>query len=244
MRLLGILGGLSPESTVEYYRLLNRAAEERVGPRHSHPVLIHSVDFGAIHELQHAGRWAEAGELLAHAARGLEAAGAEAVLLATNTMHYVAPAIEAAITVPFLHIVDPTGAALRAAGVRRAGLLGTAFTMELPFWRERLEQRFGVEVLVPGADDRAMVHRVIFDELARGRCEPRSRADYVAAIERLRDAGAEAVILGCTEIGLLIAPTDSPLPTFDTAALHVAAAVEFSMAGGALPSPQATAGVV
>jgi aspartate racemase len=227
MRYLGLLGGMSWESTAEYYRLVNRAVAERCGGLHSAPLLVHSVDFARIAAMQAAGDWAGAGAVLARAAAGLERAGAEGVVLCTNTMHQVAPAIEAAIRVPLIHIVDVTGAALRVAGVRRAGLLGTRYTMELPFWRERLAERAGVDLVVPGAEDRALVHRVIYEELVKGRVEPRSRAAYVDVIRRLGDAGAEAAILGCTEIGLLIGPADSPLPAFDTTALHAAAAVDF-----------------
>src|SRR5690349_7976126 len=231
MRTLGLIGGMSWESTAEYYRLLNRAVAERRGGLHSAPLLVHSVDFAPVAAMQAAGDWAGAGAALARAAAGLERAGAEALVLCTNTMHHVAPAIERAIAVPLLHVVDVTGAALRAAGVRRAGLLGTRYTMELPFWRDRLAERAGVDLVVPDAEDRALVHRVIYEELVRGRVEPRSRAAYVDVIRRLGDAGAEAVVLGCTEIGLLVGAADSPLPAFDTTALHAAAAAEFILGG-------------
>jgi aspartate racemase len=227
MRYIGLLGGMSWESTAEYYRLLNRGVAKRAGGLHSAPLILHSVDFAEIAELQRAGDWATAGARLAEAARGLEAAGAKALVLCTNTMHHVAAPIEAAVGIPLLHIVDPTGAALRAAGVRRVGLLGTRFTMELPFWRDRLRERFGIELLVPGSPDRAEVHRIIYEELCRGRIEEASRAAYVTVIERLAAEGTEAVILGCTEIGLLVRPSDSPLPVFDTTVLHSEAAVDF-----------------
>nr|WP_276611263.1 aspartate/glutamate racemase family protein [Thioalkalivibrio sp. XN8] len=224
-----MLGGMSWESTAEYYRLINTAVSARRGGLHSAPLLIHSVDFAAIAQLQEQGDWAAAGALLADAARGLEQAGARALVLCTNTMHCVAPAIERAVSIPLLHIVDVTGAALQAAGIRRAGLLGTRYTMELPFWRERLEAHCNVELVVPPTEDRARVHRVIFEELCRGIVNEGSRAEYVAVIEGLAAQGAEAVVLGCTEIGLLVRPSDSPLPAFDTTALHVDAAVEFCL---------------
>jgi aspartate racemase len=230
MGYLGLLGGMSWESTAEYYRLINRAVADRRGGLHSAPLLIHSVDFAPIAVLQREGDWASAGALLADAARGLEGAGASALLLCTNTIHQVAPAIEAAVGIPLLHIVDRTGDALRADGVRRSAFLGTRFTMELPFWRERLAERFGVEVIVPPATDRELVHRVIYEELCRGVIDASSRAAYVEVIGRLAEDGAEAVILGCTEITLLIGPGDSPLPVYETTALHAAAAVEHLLA--------------
>ena len=233
MRTLGLLGGMSWESTAEYYRLLNRGVADRLGGLHSARLVMHSVDFAEVAAMQQAGDWRAAGALLAGAAAGLERIGAAAIVLATNTMHQVASDIEAAITVPLLHIVDPTGEALARCGVRRAGLLGTRYTMELPFWRERLQVRYGIDLVVPDERDRALVHRVIFDELCRGRIEPASRTEYVAVVDRLRDAGAEAVIFGCTEIGLLLRPDDVPLRAFDTTALHAGAAVSFSLADGA-----------
>lgn len=232
MHYLGLLGGMSWESTVEYYRLINRGVGSRLGGLHSAPLLVHSVDFAGIAARQQRGDWAGAAAQLAAAARGLERAGAAALLLCTNTMHHVAAAIEDAVDVPLLHIVDPTGAALQAAGVRRAALLGTRYTMELPFWRERLAAGYGVELVVPGEDERAEIHRVIYDELCRGIVSDRSRAFYRRTIAGLGVAGAEAVILGCTEITLLIGAADSPLPVFDTTALHAHVAVEFLVGTG------------
>jgi aspartate racemase len=229
MRTLGILGGMSWESTAEYYRLINRGVAERLGGLHSARLLIHSVDFADVSALQRAGDWRAAGTMLGDAARQLESIGATAIVLATNTMHQVAGDIEAAIGVPLMHIVDPTGEALAQQGIRRAGLLGTRYTMELPFWRERLRERYGIDLVVPGEADRALVHRVIFDELCVGRVDAGSRAQYVAVTERLRDDGAEAVIFGCTEIGLLLRPEHVSLPAFDTTALHARAAVSFSL---------------
>jgi aspartate racemase len=229
MRTLGILGGMSWESTAEYYRLINRGVAERLGGLHSARLLIHSVDFADVSALQRAGDWRAAGTMLGDAARQLESIGATAIVLATNTMHQVAGDIEAAIGVPLMHIVDPTGEALAQQGIHRAGLLGTRYTMELPFWRERLRERYGIDLVVPGEADRALVHRVIFDELCVGRVDAGSRAQYVAVTERLRDDGAEAVIFGCTEIGLLLRPEHVSLPAFDTTALHARAAVSFSL---------------
>jgi aspartate racemase len=228
MRTLGIIGGMSWESTAVYYRLINQGVAARMGGLHSAPLLIHSLDFAAIAAAQAAGDWAGLARQLGEAARGLAQAGAGALLVATNTMHKLADALQEAAGVPLLHIADATGAALQAAGVKRAGLLGTRFTMEdAAIVRDRLAARFGVQTRLPAAAARAEVHRVIYEELCRGRVEPASRAAYVGVIEALRADGAEAVILGCTEIGLLIGPADSPLPVFDTTTLHAAAAVDW-----------------
>jgi aspartate racemase len=232
-RLLGLIGGMSWVSTISYYRRLNQLAAERLGGHHSARLLLYSVEFDRVHRLQHAGRWREAGELLADAARRLEAGGCQGIVLCTNTMHKVADAIEAAVDVPLLHIADATGQALAAAGHERVGLLGTKFTMEEPFYRERLESRFGIEVLVPEAADREMIHRVIFDELCNERIEPASRRAYQAVVDGLARRGAQAVILGCTEIALLIGEADSSLPLYDTAELHARAAMDFAL--GATP---------
>ena len=229
MRTLGLLGGMSWESTAEYYRLLNRGVAERLGGLHSARVVMHSVDFAEVAAMQRAGQWRAAGALLGEAAAGLESVGAEAIVLATNTMHQVAGDIERAVGIPLIHIVDPTGEALTSHGVRRAGLLGTKYTMELPFWRERLRQRYDIDLVVPDESDRALVHRVIFDELCRGRIDAGSRAEFVAVTERLEVAGAEAMIFGCTEIGMLLRPDDVASPVFDTTALHTSAAVAFSL---------------
>jgi aspartate racemase len=229
VRTLGLLGGMSWESTAEYYRLLNRGVADRLGGLHSARILMHSVDFAEVAAMQQAGDWAGAGALLGEAARGLQQGGAAAIVLATNTMHQVAKDIESAISVPLLHIVDPTGEALARHGVRRAGLLGTRYTMELPFWADRLRERYGIDLVVPDEFDRALVHRVIYDELCRGRIDARSRAQYVTITERLAKKGAEAVIFGCTEIGLLIKPDDVSVPSFDTTVLHTAAAVSFAL---------------
>jgi aspartate racemase len=231
MRLIGMLGGMSWESTAEYYRLANELVRDRLGGLASARVLVHSVDFAEVERMQAAGEWDAAGELLASAAAGLEAGGAELLVLCTNTMHKVAGAIEAAVTIPFLHIGDVTGQAVRAAGVSRVGLLATAYTMEQDFLRDRLAAH-GLTVIVPPAADRAVVHRVIYEELCLGVVTEPSRQAYREVIGRLVDAGAEGIILGCTEIELLVRPEDSPVPVFPTTRLHVEAAVNAALDGG------------
>nr|WP_298111184.1 amino acid racemase [uncultured Pseudomonas sp.] len=221
MRQLGILGGMSWESTASYYRLLNQGVRERLGGLHSAPLLLHSVDFAEIAELQRLGDWDTAGQRLALAAQGLQGAGATALLLATNTMHKVAPAIEAALQIPLLHIGDAVGQALQRQGVKRAALLGTRFTMQEDFYRQRLAERFDIEVIIPEPAQMAEIDRVIFAELCLGRFQPSARAFYLECIEALRRRGAEAAILGCTEIGLLVENASSPLPLLDSCELHV-----------------------
>jgi aspartate racemase len=230
MKTIGVIGGMSWESTLHYYRLLNEGVRDRRGGLSSASILLSSVDFAPIARMQAEGRWDEAGALLAEVAVRLERGGAGFVVLATNTMHCVAPAIEQAVGIPLLHIADPTGAAAVAAGVRRVGLLGTRFTMEQPFYRQRLSERHGLEVLVPDEAARALVHRVIYDELCRGRIEPASRAAFRAVAADLVAAGAGAVIAGCTEIGMLLEAGDVAVPLFDTTALHAAAAVGWALA--------------
>jgi len=228
MRTVGLIGGMSWESSAHYYRLINQGVRARRGGMHSAPLLLLSVDFAEIAALQHDGDWQALAERMAAAARTLAAAGAEAIVLCTNTMHKVADAIEAAQPRPVLHIADATGAAVVAAGHRRIGLLGTAFTMEERFYRERLSARFGLDVRVPDEAGRADVHRIIYDELVCGVVRPDSRMRYAEVIARLVDDGAEAIVLGCTEIMLLVAPGDAAVPLFDTTALHAAAAVAFA----------------
>ncbi|MFC9791769.1 aspartate/glutamate racemase family protein [Streptomyces sp. NPDC127584] len=230
MKTIGLIGGMSWESTAEYYRLVNEFTRDRLGGLHSARCVLYSVDFAEIERLQVEDRWAEAGEILAEAARAVEAAGADMVLLCTNTMHKVADQVEAAVSIPLLHLADATAEAVRASGLRRVGLLGTAFTMEQDFYRGRLEAG-GLEVRVPEAEGRATVHRVIYEELCRGVVREESRAAYQEVIEALVADGAEGVILGCTEIELLITPEDSPVPTFPTASLHAAAAVRAAQTG-------------
>jgi aspartate racemase len=229
MRTLGLIGGMSWESSAHYYRLINQGVRERIGGTHSAPLLLLSVDFSEIAALQHANDWAALGTRMAAAARTLSDAGAEAIVLCTNTMHKVADAIVAAQPRPLLHIADATGAAIVSGGHRRVGLLGTAFTMEEPFPRERLGDRFGLDVLVPDAAQRADVHRIIYDELVRGVVRDESRECYRTIIAALVTRGATAIILGCTEIMLLIGQADSAVPLFDTTTLHAAAAVEFAI---------------
>ncbi|WP_070106887.1 aspartate/glutamate racemase family protein [Burkholderia plantarii] len=230
MKTIGLIGGMSWESSAEYYRLINRHSKALHGGHHNAKSVLVTVDFAEIEALQSAHDWPALGACMADAARRLEAAGADFVVLTTNTMHRVAASIEAAVTLPFLHIADPTGAALRAAGVKRVALLGTRYTMELPFYAERLAARFGIETLTPDDTGRGTVHRIIYDELCHGSIEPASRDAYVAIIAALAARGAEAVILGCTEITLLIGEHDSPLPVYDTTALHARAAVELAAA--------------
>jgi len=227
-RMVGLIGGMSWESSAEYYRLINQGVRARLGGMHSARCLMWSFDFAEIEALQHAGRWDEAGDALVRAAQGLAAAGAGALLICTNTMHKLAAQVEAAVSIPLLHIADCTAVPIQQAGLRRVGLLGTAFTMEQDFYRGRLVDRFGLDVVIPAAEDRAEVHRIIYDELVQGRIEPQSRAIYRAVIERLIARGAEAIILGCTEISLLVGQDDSAVPLFDTTALHAAAAVEWA----------------
>jgi aspartate racemase len=230
MKTLGVLGGMSWESTAIYYRLLNQGVAARLGGLHSAALLIHSVDFGPIAAQQAADDWNGAFTTLEEAARGLAAAGAHGLLLATNTMHKGADRIAAATALPLLHIADATGTALQAAGVQHAALLGTRFTMEDDtIVLRRLQQRFGLRVTVPDAGGRALMHRIVFDELCRGQVLPASRETVVGLIAERQRQGAQAVILGCTEIGMLINDACSPLPTFDTAALHAAAAVSWML---------------
>ncbi|MFD9536366.1 aspartate/glutamate racemase family protein [Streptomyces sp. NPDC060010] len=228
MKTIGLLGGMSWESTAEYYRLLNEFTRERLGGLHSARCVLYSVDFAEIERFQAQGRWDEAGEVLADAARSLEAAGADLVLLCTNTMHKVADQVQAAVSVPLLHLADATAEAVRARGLRRVGLLGTAFTMEQDFYRGRLAAG-GLEVSVPDADERALVHRVIYEELCIGVVREESRTAYREVIAGLVAAGAEGIVLGCTEIELLVGAEDSPVPVFPTARIHAAAALDAAL---------------
>ena len=228
MKTIGLLGGMSWESTALYYREINEAVKERLGGLHSARLVLVSLDFHDVERLQQAGDWEAAGRLLADAARSLEAAGADFLVLCTNTMHRVADEIEGAVRIPLLHIADPTAEAIRAAGLSRVGLLGTRFTMEQDFYRERLRGRHGIDVLVPGEADREIVHRVIYDELCVGRLLDTSRAEYRRILGSLAAEGAEAVILGCTEITMLVGSADSPVPLFDTTSLHARAAASLS----------------
>lgn len=229
MKTIGLLGGMSWESTIPYYRLINEGIKQRLGGLHSASLLLHSVDFHDIEACQYRGEWDKAGEMLADAALGLQKAGAEGIVLCTNTMHKVADAIESRCTLPFLHIADATGRAIAAQGLSRVALLGTRYTMEQDFYRGRLEQQFAIECLVPEAEDRAKINTIIFDELCLGQFSDASRDYYVQVIEQLASQGAQGVIFGCTEIGLLVPAERSPVPVFDTAAIHAADAVAFML---------------
>ena len=230
MKTIGLLGGVSWESTQSYYRLLNEGVKRRLGGLHSARIAMVSVDFGPLSELQKAGKWDEIGEVLAEASRQVERAGADLLLIAANTMHLVADQIEAAISIPLIHIADATASAIQRKGLQRVGLIGTSFTMEKPFYRERLAHKHGIEVLVPDDAARAEIHRVIYEELVLGEVREDSRARYLEFIDELAHRGAEGVVLGCTEIPLLVKPGELELPLFDTTALHVAAALEAALA--------------
>lgn len=227
MRKLGLLGGMSWESTTLYYQWLNRLARERLGGQHSARLVIWSDDFAPIAAAQAAGDWDALGALLADAARELEAAGAEAILIGANTMHKLAAQVAAAVDVPLIHIADATAGALKAAGVRRPLLLATRFTMEGEFYRGRLAE-LGVEASIPSADEREALHAIIYDELIQGRFEPGSRAAVIAMTERAAAGGADGVIFGCTEIGLLVGPQDVSVPAFETTEIHARAAMSFA----------------
>ena len=231
MKTIGLIGGMSWESSVPYYQVINRVAGERLGSLHSAKIALYSVDFHEIEQLQHAARWAESGAILADAARAVRRAGADFLVLCTNTMHKVAPQIEAAVDIPLLHIADATAARVTAAGMRTVGLLGTRFTMEQDFYRGRLEERHGLEVLTPPAEDRDLVHRVIYGELCLGQVLDGSRAAFRDVVAGLVTRGAQGVILGCTEIGLLLRPEDAPVPLFDTATIHAEAAAMYALEG-------------
>ena len=229
MKTVGLIGGMSWESTALYYKLLNQAISKKCGALHSAKIVLHSVDFQEIEIMQRENRWQEAGEKLAEIAAALERSGVDCILLCTNTMHKVASQIEAAINVPFLHLADATADTIVARRETRVGLLGTSFTMEEDFYCERLRQR-GIEVLVPGAELRAEINRIIFDELCRGKIVDSSRETYLCAIGLLREQSAQSVVLGCTEVGMLVSEEQSSLPLIDTTVIHVDAAVEFALA--------------
>ncbi|WP_010629878.1 aspartate/glutamate racemase family protein [Halomonas sp. KM-1] len=229
MKTIGLLGGMSWESTVSYYRALNEGVKAALGGFHSAKLCLYSVDFAEIERLQHADDWDATAEILSRAARSVEAAGADFLLIGTNTMHKVAPEIEASITIPLLHIADATAQRLAADGIRRVGLLGTRFTMEQDFYKGRIAEGFGIEVLVPDAAQRDLVHEVIYHELCLGQVKENSRQRYLEIIESLREQGAEAVILGCTEIALLVQQSDTAVPLYDTTAIHAEEAVKWAL---------------
>ena len=228
MKRIGLIGGMSWESSAEYYRLINQGVRERLGPLRSAKLLMYSVDFGPIEQAQHEDRWDDAAFLLEDAARRLQNGGADCVLLCTNTMHKLAARIAGAVQIPFLHIADPVAQAARAHGYTRLGLLGTRFTMEQPFMRERLEQQ-GLQVLVPDEGERAEVHRIIYDELCTGQIRQESRQIYQRVMDSLVQRGAQAMVLGCTEISLLVQQEHCSVPVLGTTALHAQAAVEFAL---------------
>ncbi|MCB8821126.1 aspartate/glutamate racemase family protein [Microvirga rosea] len=231
MKTIGLIGGMSWESSAQYYRIINEGVRERLGGVHSAQSLMFSVDFGEIERLQHDGEWRVLTDKMIEAAQRLERGGADFFLVCTNTMHRMADEVAAKVSIPILHIADPTAEKIKAAGYNRVGLLGTAFTMEQDFYKGRLTAKHGLEVLVPEADDRAVVHQIIYEELVVGRVLAASREKYRAIIQRLIERGAEAIILGCTEIMLLVQAEDSAVPLFDTTTLHAEAAVEQAVEG-------------
>jgi aspartate racemase len=228
MKTIGLIGGMSWESSAQYYAIINRAVRERLGGAHSAEMLLYSVDFGEIERLQRDGDWSSLTVLMVDAAKRLESGGADFVLICSNTMHLMADDVAAAIGVPLLHVVDATAAAITRAGLKRVGLLGTAFTMEMPFYSNRLAAA-GLETLIPDAADRREVHRVIYEELVAGKIDAASRAAYREVIARLVARGAQTIVLGCTEIMLLVDQSDSTVPLFDTTSLHALAAVDLAL---------------
>ena len=230
MKIIGMLGGMSWESSAEYYRFINREVRERLGDAHSALSVMVSLDFGEIKQLQHAGEWDRLTEMMVKAAQSVERGGADFLIICCNTMHRMADEVEASLRIPLLHIADPTGRQIVAAGLSRVGLIGSAFTMEQDFYRRRLEEKFGLEVLIPDDAGRATIHRVIYDELISGIVRDESREAYRKVIAGLVDRGAEAVILGCTEIMLLVKEADSAVPLFDTTTIHALAAVDQALA--------------
>jgi aspartate racemase len=230
LKIIGLIGGMSWESTVPYYRQINEVIKERLGGLHSAKVVLYSVDFHEIERLQHSGDWEAAGVLLADSARALESAGADFLVLCTNTMHKVAPAIEAAVRIPLFHIADPTAAEIKQAGFSTVGLLGTRFTMEQEFYKDRLKERHGLQVLVPNSRDREIIHRIVYEELCLGKIVDESRSEYRRVMADLIRQGAQAIILGCTEISLLVGQRDSAVPLFDTTSIHARMAAEWALA--------------
>ncbi|MGV8081353.1 MAG: aspartate/glutamate racemase family protein [Syntrophales bacterium] len=231
MKTIGLIGGMGWESTIPYYRIINETVRERLGGLHSAKVFLYSVDFHEIERLQHEGKWDEAGEVLAGAACSLQNAGAEMIVLCTNTMHKVAERIQDATDIPFLHIADPTAEEVKRSGFCTVGLLGTRFTMEQDFYKGRLLDRHGIEVIIPHEEDRELVHRVIFEELCLGEVLENSRSEFRRIIGDLADRGAQGVILGCTEIQMLVSQRDSEVRIFDTTAIHARGAAEWALAG-------------
>ncbi len=237
MKVIGLIGGMSCESTAHYYARLNERVRAALGGLHSAEILMWSVDFAPIAAMQAEGRWQDAGRQLAGIAKRLEQAGADVLVLATNTMHKVADTIEAAVGIPFLHIADATALKIRAAGLRRPAIMATRFTMEQDFYTGRLRDKFGLETLIPDEADRVLVHQIIYDELCVGRVTETSRAVFVDVAQRLAAKGADCLVLGCTEVGMLLDERNAPLPIFDTTLIHADAAVSFAL--GFVPTAQA-----
>jgi len=229
MKTIGLLGGMSWESSLEYYRIINETVKKRLGRLHSAQCLMYSVDFAEIEALQHAGEWDKLTRQMIAAVQRLESGGADLTVICTNTMHRMAGEIETATTIPLLHIADAAATAIKASGLKRVGLLGTRFTMEGTFYRDRLEQEHGLEVVIPGEEDREKVHRIIYDELVQGQTRESSRKVYQEVIASLEGQGAQGVILGCTEIPLLIRASDVDIPVFDTTRIHAEAAVDWAL---------------
>jgi aspartate racemase len=230
MKTIGLIGGMSWESSIEYYRIINETVRDKLGGLHSAKSVMVSVDFAEIEALQHQGQWREATQMMIDAARNVERGGADFVIICTNTMHKMADDVQQAINIPLLHIADATAAKIKGQGLSKVGLLGTKFTMEEDFYKGRLVDRHGLEVLIPDDQQREMVHRVIYDELCLGQVKADSKAKYVELMADFTEAGAEGIILGCTEIGLLVDAGDSAVPLFDTTYIHAVAAVEYALA--------------
>lgn len=230
MKTIGLIGGMSWESSLEYYRIVNETTKAKLGGLHSAKSIMYSVDFAEIERLQHQSRWQEAAQVLIAAARSIENSGADFIVLCTNSMHKVAEEIQAHINIPFLHITDATAGKIKYFGFKKVGLLGTRFTMEEDFYKSRLTEKFGLDVIIPDAEAREIVHRVIYDELVVGEIRQDSRERYLNIIQKLVDGGAEGIILGCTEIGLLVHQGDCRAPLFDTTRIHAVAAVEYALA--------------
>jgi aspartate racemase len=231
MKTIGMIGGMSWESSIEYYRIVNETVKERLGGLHSARCVMYSVDFAEIETFQHQDRWQEASDILVEAAQKVERAGADFVVLCTNTMHKLADDIQANLDIPFLHIADATAYAIQAAGIQKVGLLGTRFTMEEDFYKGRLQDKHGLTVIVPGEQDRAVIDRVIYNELVLGDIRQESKKQYMQVMDGLVQSGTQGIILGCTEIGLLVQQEDSRVPLFDTARIHAEAAVDYALSG-------------
>ena len=229
MKTIGLLGGMSWESSIEYYRIINQETKKRLGDLHSAKSLMYSVDFAEIEALQHQGNWPELTKQMIQAAQNIENGGADFLVICTNTMHKMADVMQKELQIPIFHIADATAEVIKNAGIKKIGLLGTKFTMEEDFYKGRLEDKHDLEVLVPNLQDRNTIHQIIYDELVVGKIKPASKEKYLAIIDKLKTRGAEGIILGCTEIGLLIKQSDSDLPVFDTTLIHAVAAVEFSL---------------